>query len=133
MGYQVHEDRDALDRGVTRWAGYGVPAVCDQSGCEVEIDRGLGYKCEEHVWVEQPGDSVDVEHVDGGCGLYYCEAHRYDAAGHETTMPKPDTDEWVRHLLTDESWQPWREENPARVAALTTPPTDVDETGANHE
>jgi hypothetical protein len=36
--------------------------------------------------------------------------------------PKPDTAEWVRHKLTDASWQRWRDENPdlARQALAGT-------------
>lgn len=31
MGYALFDDREALAAGVTRWAGYGVPAVCDHA------------------------------------------------------------------------------------------------------
>lgn len=101
MGYAVYEDWDARDRGVTRWAGYGVPAICDMPGCDEEIDRGLGCKCER-------------------CGLFFCGEHLYLTCPdtHNGLTPKPDTAEWERHMLTDESWQQWRDENPGLVDAL---------------
>ena len=91
MGYQVYQDSAARDLGVTRWAGYGVPAVCDQPGCETEIDRGLGYRC---------GDATD-----DGCGLSFCSSHLYIGGGdpqmcerccdqEQPFTPKPDTAEW---------------------------------------
>lgn len=101
MGYSVHEDRSG-----GRWAGYGVPAECDWISCSEKIDRGMAYKCEEH------GPDVD------GCGLFFCYEHR-KAPGHDTmATPKPDTDEWVRHMLTDPSWRQWRDLHAPRVAVL---------------
>lgn len=46
--------------------GYGIQAVCDEEGCEEEIDRGLAYVC---------GDG----HGGGewGCGKYFCYGHLY--------------------------------------------------------
>jgi hypothetical protein len=32
--------------------------------------------------------------------------------------PTPDTAEWVEWKLTDDSWGPWRDENPEVVAEL---------------
>lgn len=110
----MYEDRDARDRGVDRWAGYGVPAVCDWPDCEAAIDRWLAYKCEDHgnFW----GDDVWVSAE--GCGLYFCEDHSYETNGHATASPKPDIREWIEHMLTDESWEQWRTENPDRVASM---------------
>lgn len=116
MGYQVYEDRDARDWGIERWAGYGVPAECDWPDCEQRIDRGLGYKCETHTWVDDGGD--DVVAGEDGCGLFFCEAHRYRIEEHERIDPKPDSIEWVRHMLTDDSWQQWRDENPQQLPAM---------------
>ena len=110
MGYQVYE----MDG---RWAGYGVPAVCDWPDCTVEIDRGLGYKC-EHGHSDEEGDGSDPEFDDFGCGLYFCTAHLYDTAKHDGIEPKPDTREWIEWQLTDDSWEQWRTENPDRVAVL---------------
>lgn len=90
-----------------RWIGYGVPATCDHPGCGARIDRGLAYVC----CAQEPygGD---------GCGLYFCGEHsgpigrceRCDA-GEEPFDPTPDVPEWVDHILTDPSWQQWRDEN----------------------
>lgn len=118
MGYAVYEDRDARDRGVDRWAGYGVPAVCDWPDCEAAIDRGLAYKCEEHLTYFEWPDGREEENVDEGCGLYFCSEHLYKAELHGGVEPKPDTREWVEWMLTDESWEQWRTENPDRVASM---------------
>lgn len=113
MGYAVYEDRDAHDRGVERWAGYGVPAICDQPGCDEEIDRGMWFKCgdlgEDNFGEHRGGDCM-------GCGLYFCRAHAF--GDHRGITPKPDTAEWEHHMLTDESWERWRAENPGRTAAM---------------
>lgn len=132
MGYQVYPDQDARDRGVDRWAGYGVPAECDWPDCREEIDRGLGFKCEDHgsyrlmlngVQIDYArfDDEPDAEEVwteAGGCGLYFCEHHRYETGTHAGLAPKPDHPTWVRHMLTDESWAGWRADNAEKAAAL---------------
>ena len=109
---------DNLQRDI----GYGVPAVCDHPDCEEEIDRGLSYVC-----------GVDPYGGEYGCGLHFCGKHLYlaypegDAGpvvwlcercldGKEPFDPKPDTQEWVTHKLTDESWAKLRAENPDWVA-----------------
>lgn len=107
MGYAVGFRDD-------RWIGYGVPAECDRPECTVEIDRGMGYVCGD-VW-----GAEDTE----GCGLFFCARHGGGSicerceAGAAPFAPKPDSDEWVDHMLTDESWEEWRGENPAQVEAL---------------
>lgn len=65
MGYM----RYAITRnGEEIEAGYGVETVCEQDGCEEQIDRGLAYLCGE-----TPGE-------DGyGCGGYFCGEHLYGA------------------------------------------------------
>lgn len=124
MGYAVY------DQG-TRWAGYGVPAECDHPDCTTAIHRGLDYRCDEWIeWkyflegVEVSGDGdwdneVEIER-DDGCGFFFCEQHS-DHPGHSQVkvMGKPDSAEWVAHILTDESWAQWRRENPSRLNALT--------------
>ena len=111
-----------------RHRGYGVPAYCDAwaAGCRVEIDRGFGYVCE--------GTTCDREGEDGedglGCwdlddlekNLFLCDEHTC-ADVDEDNLP-PEHPDWVQHLLTDESWQQWRAENPERVAAMRG--TDAD-------
>jgi hypothetical protein len=49
-------------------AGYAVDTVCEQDGCEEQIDRGLAYLCGE-----TPGGDED------GCGGYFCGQHLYMA------------------------------------------------------
>lgn len=117
MGYAVYEDQDAQDRSVTRWAGYGVPASCDHPGCDTQINRGMGYKCETR-YVED-GDGNGEENETPGCGLYFCGEHLNVGCPltHDTFIPKPDSGEWEWHLLTDPSWQEWREQNPAQAMA----------------
>lgn len=116
----MYEDRAARDFGVERWAGYGVPAICDHPDCDVAIDRGVGYRCE--TIVSYPGDEDDdyegPEAIEEeGCGMHFCSMHE-DHSNHKTATPKPDTPEWMQHMLTDESWERWRVENPSRVAEM---------------
>lgn len=104
----------------TKWLrdiGYGVPATCDHPGCGKGIDRGLAYVC--------GGEPYGGEH---GCGLHFCGEHlrqcmsgpRCDRclAERPPFEPTPDVAEWTSHKLTDPSWQRWRDEHPAQVAAL---------------
>ncbi len=118
IGYDTNWQRDI---------GYGVPAYCDQPGCDAQIDRGLSQVCGSYAY--------GGEH---GCGLYFCEDHRYlrlrpvphtvqlcDRCGHmdpkvreQTHEKKPDHPEWIRFKLTDESWAEWRGENPTLVEEM---------------
>lgn len=128
MGYQVYEDRPALDHGVERWAGYGVPAICDFPTCETKIDRGMAYRCEEYTvyrYFDEEGEQVsEEEHWDEereeqeeGCEMHFCDEHsNHDT--HKDSTPKPDTAEWEAWMLTDESWEQWRSQNPDKVRAL---------------
>lgn len=105
MGYAVYEDQTARDYGVTRWAGYAVLGVCDMPGCDVEIDRGMGYRCESG----HEGDE--------GCGLHFCSDHRYEITQeHDQAEPKPDVPRWSWWMVNHESWAKWREENPGQLA-----------------
>jgi len=112
MGYGVYNYSG-------RWQGYDVPATCDQPDCGADIDRGLGYMCGE-----EPGSEK-------GCGLFFCSDHLYyNEVDGDPQMcqrccddeppfePTPDTAEWIAHMLTHESWEQWRTENPERVAAI---------------
>lgn len=87
----------------TRWGrdvGYGVPAYCDEPGCDAEIDRGLAYVC----CGQKPYGG------DEGCGLYFCEKHRGGGScNHKGYSAKPDHPKWTQHKLTDPSWQEWRD------------------------
>lgn len=111
MGYAVYEDGNARDYGVERWAGYGVPGICDLPGCENELPfgRGLGNKCERRYDYD---DETDDEVISDGCGMYFCGEHLEMSCDHDGIKPKPDTAEWIAHVLTDESWSDWRTENP---------------------
>lgn len=115
IGYDEKRKRDV---------GYGVPAKCDHPDCPELIDRGLAYIC---------GDWIGGgEH---GCGLFFCESHLgfiVDERGHldgpqrcdrcldgeDPYTPKPDVSEWINWKLTDESWAPWRAENPDEVEKM---------------
>lgn len=57
------------DCGDDQWGrpmGYGIPAICDEKGCDEEIDRGLAYVC---GGMHEGGEY--------GCGGYFCEKHRF--------------------------------------------------------
>lgn len=123
MSYSI-----GYDKRLERWVGYGVPAICDHPGCNKEIHRGLSYVCGNDLY----GGS-------DGCGLHFCESHleTYYEINKETQdeealfegnqvckacgtfkdsfTPKPDTEEWANHMLTDSTWQEWRDENPEKV------------------
>jgi hypothetical protein len=118
MGYGVYEDGD-------RWAGYMVPGVCDATGCETKIDRGVSYKCEYHG-DEYDGDGDEIENVPDGCGMFFCPAHHFDPAAHEKAVAKPDTPEWLAWMLTDDSWKEWRVANPKRVETMRSDPAVMD-------
>jgi hypothetical protein len=105
IGFDEHWQRDV---------GYGVPCVCDNPGCDAQIDRGLSYVC---------GD--DIKGGEYGCGLYFCEKHKFFHIfrdGHcccvckrchtyrKPFKPKPDVPEWIHHKATDPSWEEWRKE-----------------------
>lgn len=128
MGYQVYEDPNHR----WRWAGYGVPAECDWDGCTASIDRGQAYRCDDHgdyvlmldgdqidyARFEEAPDAEEVWQERDGCGLYFCDTHRSRTSDHRPVQPKPDSLEWEAHLLADDSWAPWRQENPTRVAVM---------------
>lgn len=110
MGWSI-----GFDPNWKRDVGYGVPAFCDHPGCSAEIDRGLSYVC--------GGQPYGGER---GCGLFFCGDHM--GAGsqlcprchnhREPYPPEPEHPEWIAWKLTDPSWERWREEHPAEVAAL---------------
>ena len=114
MGWSI-----GWDESWKRDIGYGVPAYCDHPDCTAEIDRGLGNVC--------GGEPYGGEH---GCGLFFCGEHLYlSSVGPlcercdvpepvEPFQPKPDHPDWVRHKLTDESWQEWRNGHPREVEAM---------------
>lgn len=125
MGYAIYQMNG-------RDCGYSVPAVCEQPGCNEEIDRGFAYCC---------GGYPDSEY---GCHLYFCGKHMYyynsdpkdddsetvqlcdvcsynNEHANQTGDPdqyrephpkKPDVLKWVVWKLLHESWDTWRKENP---------------------
>lgn len=99
MGYSI-----GWDSRWKRYIGYGVPAYCDQPGCDEEIDRGMGWQCE-------------IEEC--GCRKFYCRNHLYDTDHHTHVAPPARWHPlWRDHVLTDESWKEWRDKHPEEVAAL---------------
>ncbi len=132
MGYQIYQVGK-------RWGGYGVPTICEQPSCTKRIDRGISFACGNEPFSEW------------GCDLYFCEKHRHYTCvlfledsehdcyenendcefvmlcnrckkGKEQFDYKPEKKEWVKHLLTDESWEEWRNNNPLEVEELTNSP-----------
>lgn len=90
--------------------GYGVPSYCDHPGCYAKIDRGLSHIC------------GDLHYEEDGCGLVFCASHLFMndsgkfqcercCAGKPPFKPSLDTDEWIEHKMTHQSWAEWREEN----------------------
>jgi len=107
MGWEIGYDEEH-----DRFVGYGVPAYCDHPGCNGEINRGLGAVC--------GGEPYGGEN---GCGLHFCAKHLYfpgmlcDRCD-EGRMPFDKSDEhpeWIKHVLTDNTWEEWRRENPIKV------------------
>ena len=69
-------------RGET--VGYNHAAICTESGCDSEIDRGLAYTC------------GGLEGVEGqrGCGRHFCETHlSYVILDTGDDYPEEDDDE----------------------------------------
>lgn len=113
MGWAVGEDHKRF-----RHIGYGVPAHCDHPGCTTPIDRGISYACGDGVM----GDSAF------NCGLFFCGDHLGYAPPEgaedrgfycercskslESFEPSPDTEEWITHVLFDESWAEFRTKEP---------------------
>lgn len=80
-----------------RWHGEIVPAECDYASCHEDITRGIAYQC------ENPGCD---------CVYFYCSYHI--GTVHDTFVidPKGETEEWLRHIITDRSWASFRQERP---------------------
>jgi len=107
------------DSNWKRWIGYGVLAYCDHPDCHEEIDRGLAYVCGGEPYGGNEG-----------CGLFFCGKHLFYSCDKEKFVcdrchkdkepfePKPEHPDWINHLLTDESWEQWRQENPEEVEKL---------------
>ena len=91
-----------------REVGYSVEATCDYDGCDVEIHRGLAYKCERRgVWNLILADGTTIEYPKSqelpeftseeyveyeGCGLFFCSKHLYNHP-HWFRLHREDEDE----------------------------------------
>ena len=117
MGYEIYKNGN-------RWAGYGVPAICEHPDCDKEIDRGFAYACGGKPFSEI------------GCDMYFCEDHLFfnedgiqlckRCLEEKESFPyKPETKEWINYLLTDDSWEEWRKDNPEEVNSLTLTKTNI--------
>lgn len=109
MGYSIGQSKF---EGNYRFIGYSVEAYCDQDGCNNVINRGMDYQC-------------------GDCQGYFCYdclsthgkveieldeewKHEFGEASSGCThngVWKDHHPDFLRHLLTDESWANWRIRN----------------------
>ncbi len=92
MGYGVYWTNG-------RWQGYGIPAYCDYPGCKEEIDRGMGYA---HDKEEMPSS------------VFCCKKHQEEKLN-SFEVEEKEHPEWLNHILTDESWEKWRNEAPEMI------------------
>lgn len=130
MGYAVYKVGP-------RWGGYGVSAVCEHPDCNEEIDRGMSYACGDEPFSELGCDRYFCEkhkkytgfkcdgseelcdHEEDDCGCEFANVCERCATTDQPSFPyKPETKEWVTHLLTHESWEEWRNKNPEEVEKL---------------
>ena len=133
MGYQIYKVGP-------RWGGYGVPAICEHPECNEEIDRGVSfacggepfseegcdkYFCSKHLYYtyidkceddEEKGKKCEHEE---DCECIMIQVCQRCKDGEESFDYKPETKEWVDYLLTHESWEEWRKNNPDEVAKLS--------------
>ena len=126
MGYSVYEIWN------NRWGGYWVPAICEHPDCNEEIDRWMSYACwwepfseywcdryfcEKHTkmktidnfWDTVTEDNYKKEDEDNYEFKEVCERCLNNK---EPFSYKPESKEWLEHLINDESWEKWRENNP---------------------
>ena len=110
MGWEI-----GYDEFRERFVGYGVPAYCEHPDCGEEINRGLAFVCGG-----EPYGGVR------GCGLFFCYKHLIIHARlpqlcercNKRKSPfekKHEHPDWVKHILTDESWKEWRETHKEEV------------------
>lgn len=81
MGYALYE---ITRNGETIQAGYTVPTICEEDGCNEQIDRGLAHLC----GATPGGDEY-------GCGGYYCGQHLYGGIGPAEGLCKRDNERWA--------------------------------------
>lgn len=81
---------DAKGRDV----GYAVFDICNQRGCDVEINRGISYRC---------GGTTNL-HEDFGCGDFVCVDDLFYVDGAKDSLCRSCADEWEKdHLAKEES------------------------------
>lgn len=127
MGYGLYfSDKN------NRFQGYNMHAYCDHPGCKNEIDRGMGYACcdnpehtascggfycEEHkhqlVYQDELEDMSDEDLKRLGIDSREEQAHDEDdgiiCCTHKPIEKDKEHPTWLKHVLTDETWQEWRE------------------------
>lgn len=133
IGFSENQNRDV---------GYGILAICDHPECTAEIDRGLAYICcedinhnaccgafycaehrENYVYGDEIDDMEDEElealNIDVESQEVFDAVENGDIVRcrHEPIQPNKENAAWLEHVLKDESWSQWREENPAKVTA----------------
>lgn len=139
MGYSCYT---SAENG--REQGYAVPAVCDHPDCTNLIDRGMGYVClgdQEHtqscggfycsdhqelafVITEDEFEGLDDDESQELAESYGLdEKPEFDEDGYcHVCQHKPienkESRVWLEHIMKDESWQKWRDQEPARVERI---------------
>lgn len=109
MGYGIGQSKF---HGKYRFIGYSVEAYCDQEGCNNEINRGMDYQCGDcqgyfcYECLSQHG-KVEIE-LDDDWKDEFGEAS--SGCTHDGVWKNHHPD-FIRHLLTDETWASWRLQN----------------------
>lgn len=103
MGYSVYWANK-------RWQGYGVLAFCDFKDCTKEINRGMGFQNENDIQeVDEDGEIVKSSPPNTFC----CNDHSYSDPDEDCEINlNKEHPKWFKHVLTDNSWEQWRKENP---------------------
>lgn len=125
IGYGVPSECDhpdcseMIDRGLAYACGGGVTEEAPNCGlffCGRHMsisyvrDGEIISAAEAYGEVGPDQDCDDFEERDDFTSSESCERC---IAGLPPFDPKPDSLEWVNHVLTDETWAEWREEEPA--------------------
>lgn len=111
MGYAVGHNGH-------RWVGYRVPAECDFVGCREKIVRGMAFLCGGgYLYDYLEDDYEDYGWEDewwSGCEdqFYFCGSHSYHPDHAGNMEEKGESPEWLRHIMTDETWEEWRRTDP---------------------
>lgn len=109
MGYSIGQSKF---EGRYRFIGYSVESYCDQEGCNNVINRGMDYQCGDcqgyfcYDCLSKHG-KVEIE-LDEDWKYEFGEAS--SGCTHNGVW-KDHHPDFLRHLLTDESWANWRIRN----------------------